>query len=70
VCDGKLAGIMSFSVNCGKQNKPSVYTDVAFYKDWIDKTIDELNSATVNSLSRLTIFVMLVAILTSWHSRT
>jgi secreted trypsin-like serine protease len=65
VCDGGLAGIMSLSVNCGKQNRPSVYTDVAKYKDWIDKTIQELNSATVSSVSSLTIFAMLVSILIS-----
>jgi secreted trypsin-like serine protease len=70
VCDGELTGILSHSVNCGKQNKPSVYTDVANYRAWIEKTIGDLSSATVNSSSRLIILAMLVTILPFWKRRT
>jgi secreted trypsin-like serine protease len=69
VCDGELTGIMSHSVNCGKQNKPSVYTDVADHRAWIEKTISDLNSATVNSLSRVAISAMFVANLSFWNRR-
>ncbi|XP_023703450.1 trypsin alpha-3-like [Cryptotermes secundus] len=70
VCDGELTGVMSHSVNCGKQNKPSVYTDLAKYTAWIEKTISDLSSATAKSFCRLTILAMLVAILTFWNTRT
>lgn len=67
VCDGELTGILSHSMNCGKQNKPSLYTDVAKHRVWIEITINKLNSAIVNSLSRLMILAMLVAILSFWN---
>jgi secreted trypsin-like serine protease len=70
VCDGELTGIMSHSVNCGRQNRPSVYADVASYSLWIEETINDLNAAIANSLSRITILAMFVVVLSFWNSRT
>nr|WP_310524970.1 serine protease [Polymorphobacter sp.] len=37
--DWVLVGIVSRGQDCGKDGVPSVYSDVAFFKDWIDKTM-------------------------------
>ena len=40
VCNKKLTGIVSFgpAKDCGKDNKhPGVYTNVGFFKKWIEK---------------------------------
>ena len=42
MCGGNLTGILSHSVNCGKQNKPSVYTDVAQHRAWIEQIVPNL----------------------------
>uniref|UniRef100_A0A0A9ZFZ3 Trypsin 3A1 n=1 Tax=Lygus hesperus TaxID=30085 RepID=A0A0A9ZFZ3_LYGHE len=34
-CRGKLTGIVSWGLNCGKPRQPGAYTSVPFYKDWI-----------------------------------
>ncbi|XP_058127650.1 trypsin alpha-3-like [Anopheles ziemanni] len=35
VCDGLLVGTVSFGFECGLQDFPGVYADVAFYNEWI-----------------------------------
>ncbi|XP_021937635.1 trypsin alpha-like [Zootermopsis nevadensis] len=66
VCDGELTGILSHSLNCGRQGKPSVYAEVAKHKAWIESHI--VDAASVNSLSLLTILAMLTALTTFWNS--
>jgi secreted trypsin-like serine protease len=69
VCDGELAGIMSYSISCGINNKPSVYTEVFKYRDWIDATIESMNSAAATSLSSCISTAMPVALVSYWKSR-
>lgn len=66
VCDGELTGILSHSLNCGRQGKPSVYAEVANHKAWIESHI--VDAASINSLSLLTILAMLTALTTFWNS--
>jgi secreted trypsin-like serine protease len=69
VCDGELAGIMSHSVSCGINKKPSVYTEVYKYRDWIDATIASMNSAAATCLSSRISTAMPVALVSYWKSR-
>ena len=71
VCGGKLTGILSHSVNCGKENKPSVYTDLAQHRAWIKQRVPNLPAASVrNSMSYVTIAAMLAALASLWSCRT
>jgi secreted trypsin-like serine protease len=67
VCGGELTGILSLSVNCGNQNKPSIYTEVAIHKSWIENII---GSAAVNGLSFFSTIAMLTALTSFWHCGT
>ncbi|KAI4534865.1 hypothetical protein MG293_015725 [Ovis ammon polii] len=42
ICEGMLQGITSWGhIPCGTPNKPSVYTKVIVYLDWINKTMTD-----------------------------
>ncbi|XP_040108104.1 kallikrein-1 [Oryx dammah] len=42
ICEGMLQGITSWGhIPCGTPNKPSVYTKVILYLDWINKTMTD-----------------------------
>lgn len=67
VCDGELAGIMSYSPNCGANMRPSVYTEVYKYNDWIERTIELMNSAAVSTLSNFVTIAMPVGLISYWR---
>ena len=35
-CNGKLAGIVSFGIGCGRPMYPGIYTKVEHYTSWIE----------------------------------
>lgn len=37
VCDGILAGVVSFGNGCAEPNYVGIYSDVAYFREWIDK---------------------------------
>jgi len=40
VCDGVLAGIVSWGEECAMAIYPGIYTDIAYYLDWIERNIE------------------------------
>lgn len=36
ICNGVVAGVVSFGIGCGRPNLPGVYADVSFYNAWIE----------------------------------
>ncbi|XP_055841519.1 trypsin-2-like [Episyrphus balteatus] len=59
VCDGKLTGIVSFGVGCGTENKPGIYTDVLYYRDWIHEVGGSGNHSSSNSVLLLLVTLLI-----------
>ena len=36
ICNGKLAGVISFGIGCARPDLPGIYTNVKTYVDWIE----------------------------------
>lgn len=58
VCDGLLAGIVSYGNGCARRGIPGVYSNVTYYKKWID----DQNSSTAFGTSLLMTFVCFVLV--------
>ena len=43
-CNGKLAGIVSFGIGCGRPMYPGIYTKVEKYTSWIESLTIHTNS--------------------------
>ncbi|XP_066997909.2 trypsin II-P29 [Anabrus simplex] len=39
VCNGRLAGIANIDIPCNQADFPQSYTELAYYKDWLDRTM-------------------------------
>ncbi|KAB0799561.1 hypothetical protein PPYR_07441 [Photinus pyralis] len=50
-CNGVLTGIVSFGVGCASTVYPAVFTNVAYYSDWIDSTIRKVDTTTSTSIA-------------------
>ncbi|XP_030246515.1 trypsin-1-like [Drosophila navojoa] len=57
ICDGFVTGIVSFGIGCGERGSYGVYSDVYYYRNWINN-----NRATQQKLNGLPAFALAIAI--------
>ncbi|KAM8715017.1 hypothetical protein ACLKA7_002120 [Drosophila subpalustris] len=55
ICDGKLAGIVSYGEGCGNPKSMGFYTDVYYFRDWISRNEDNFHEHEQQLLSCWTI---------------
>ena len=47
-CEGKLVGVVSFGMGCGRQGYPGIYARVTKFVDWIESSTQK-NPQTTSS---------------------
>ena len=47
-CEGKLVGVVSFGMGCGRQGYPGIYAKVATFVEWIESSTQK-NPQTTSS---------------------
>lgn len=58
VCNGLLAGVVSYGNGCASLGFPGVYSNVTFYKGWID----EQNGGNILRISLMATFLSLILV--------
>lgn len=56
VCQGKLSGVVSWGQGCALRHLPGIYTDVAFYRPWIQ--VNAAMSSAVRSLYSVCVLIL------------
>lgn len=58
VCNGVLAGIVSFGKECASPQYPGVYTDIRKYVEWIERNRAAQQGNTISIFSLMLLMVI------------